>query len=200
MVSWNKEQVQKGIQQVVTLFVHNLPNRLHWKGLWHVFARHGDVIDALRAMERLNGLVIYGNKILVALAKYSGRMQPKKRIVVGMSREDVHKDLGQRKSTIKESIFRNAEKAPMEGEIGDPGKQRVKKFKRLLGHVEVEDLWKMKRCLVGVMATVCNVSSISSRLYAWSLREIEVQRMGGKRFLLLFEDDELFTMLEDLQW
>ncbi|KAK8992034.1 hypothetical protein V6N11_044926 [Hibiscus sabdariffa] len=132
MVSWNKEQVQKGIQQVVTLFVHNLPNRLHWKGLWHVFARHGDVIDALRAMERLNGLVIYGNKILVALAKYSGRMQPKKRIVVGMSREDVHKDLGQRKSTIKESIFRNAEKAPMEGEIGDPGKQRSKEIHRSL--------------------------------------------------------------------
>ncbi|KAL4289673.1 hypothetical protein GQ457_14G021600 [Hibiscus cannabinus] len=46
MVSWNKEQVQKGIQQVVILFVHNLPNTLHWKGLCHVFARHGDVIDA----------------------------------------------------------------------------------------------------------------------------------------------------------
>ncbi|KAK8658940.1 hypothetical protein V6N13_029159 [Hibiscus sabdariffa] len=214
----NKEHVQKGNQKVVTLFMDNHPNILHWKGLWHIFARHGDVIDAyiaskwnrggrrfrfvrferevdaLRATERLDGLFIYRNKISVAFAKYSGRMQH-----IRKSRVDVNEDLGQRKSTMKADIFRNNEKAHVEGGIGDPGKQRILKFKRVQGHVEVEDLCKMKRCLVGMTTTVCNVSSISSRLHAWGLGEIKVQRMGGKRFLLSFEDDELFTMLEDLQ-
>ncbi|KAK8609505.1 hypothetical protein V6N13_061953 [Hibiscus sabdariffa] len=75
---------------------------LHWRGLWHMFARHGDVVDAYiaskfnrggkrfrfvrferedagsRAMERLHGLSVYGYKILVATAKYSGRPEAQK--------------------------------------------------------------------------------------------------------------------------
>ncbi|KAK8686510.1 hypothetical protein V6N13_125534 [Hibiscus sabdariffa] len=72
--------------------------------------------------------------------------------------------------------------------------------KKILGHVENEDLWNMKRCLIGEMATVCSVSSITSRLQEWGLNDIKVQRMGGKIFLLSFEDDELYIMLEDLDW
>ncbi|KAK8689617.1 hypothetical protein V6N13_088331 [Hibiscus sabdariffa] len=50
------------------------------------------------------------------------------------------------------------------------------------------------------MATVCSVRSIENRLHEWGLEEIKVQRLGGKSFLLSFEDDELFMMLEDLNW
>ncbi|KAK8496719.1 hypothetical protein V6N12_032100 [Hibiscus sabdariffa] len=46
---------------------------------------------------------------------------------------------------MKVNIFRNNEKAHVEGGIGDPGKQRILKFKRVQGHAEVEDLCKMKR-------------------------------------------------------
>ncbi|KAK8635747.1 hypothetical protein V6N13_004467 [Hibiscus sabdariffa] len=65
---------------------------MHWKGLWHLFARYGDVIatfiagklsrggkrfgfvrfgsevEAMRAMERLNGCMIYGFLLTVKLA------------------------------------------------------------------------------------------------------------------------------------
>ncbi|KAK8686179.1 hypothetical protein V6N13_125206 [Hibiscus sabdariffa] len=58
----------------------------------------------------------------------------------------------------------------------------------------------MKRCMVGEMAAVCSVNSITSRLSEWGLGEIKVQRLGGKFFLLTIEDDDLFMMLEDLDW
>ncbi|KAL4388647.1 hypothetical protein GQ457_09G025200 [Hibiscus cannabinus] len=32
-------------QSVWTLFVHNIADRLHWKGVWQVFDRHGVVVD-----------------------------------------------------------------------------------------------------------------------------------------------------------
>ncbi|KAK8681313.1 hypothetical protein V6N13_053717 [Hibiscus sabdariffa] len=58
----------------------------------------------------------------------------------------------------------------------------------------------MKRCQVRDMSIVCGVTSIMERLTSWGLGEIKVQRMGGKAFLLTFEDDELFMMLADLDW
>ncbi|KAK8682068.1 hypothetical protein V6N13_054465 [Hibiscus sabdariffa] len=50
------------------------------------------------------------------------------------------------------------------------------------------------------MSTVCSVSSISNRLSKWGMGEIKVQRMGARSFLLMIEDEELFLMLEDLEW
>ncbi|KAK8689102.1 hypothetical protein V6N13_087829 [Hibiscus sabdariffa] len=67
---------------------------MQWKGLWHAFARHGDVIDAYiarklsrsgrkfgfvrfksrddtaRAIDRLNGFTLYGFKLSVSEAKF----------------------------------------------------------------------------------------------------------------------------------
>ncbi|KAK8623423.1 hypothetical protein V6N13_118308 [Hibiscus sabdariffa] len=84
-------------RQTVTLYVDNIPTSLHWKGLWHTLARHGDVVDAFlankrnrwgnrfgfvrfgrrvdadRAMERLNGFLLYGSRLSVSLAKYKVR-------------------------------------------------------------------------------------------------------------------------------
>ncbi|KAK8655844.1 hypothetical protein V6N13_108410 [Hibiscus sabdariffa] len=85
-------------------------------------------------------------------------------------------------------------------EDGDSSNQSRMKRKRIQGYVEEEELWKMKRCLVGVMTSVCSVRNISSRLSEWGLGEIKVQRLGGKIYLLTFEDDELYMMLEDLDW
>ncbi|KAK8628042.1 hypothetical protein V6N13_063754 [Hibiscus sabdariffa] len=87
----------KGNQQKgeFSVYVDNLPESLHWQGLWHIFARHGDVVDAYitnklnkrgrrfsfvrfekevdsaRALERLNGILVFGNKIFVGIAKYN---------------------------------------------------------------------------------------------------------------------------------
>ncbi|KAK8675028.1 hypothetical protein V6N13_033101 [Hibiscus sabdariffa] len=74
------------------------------------------------------------------------------------------------------------------------------KFKRIIGHVEKEDLWNLRRCLVGVMGMVCNVSSIHSRLLKWGLGDINVQRLGAKTYLLTIMDEELSHMLEDVNW
>ncbi|KAK8586429.1 hypothetical protein V6N13_010022 [Hibiscus sabdariffa] len=68
------------------------------------------------------------------------------------------------------------------------------------GHVEEEDLWEMRKCMVGKMATVCSVNSIHDRLQNWGLREIKVQRMGAKTFLLTIDDEDLYLLLEDLKW
>ncbi|KAK8671907.1 hypothetical protein V6N13_038490 [Hibiscus sabdariffa] len=72
--------------QLFTLYVDNISARLHWKGLWFAFGRHGDVeeafiarkrnakgrrfgfiryrnrTDAVRATERLNGFFLYGRQ------------------------------------------------------------------------------------------------------------------------------------------
>ncbi|KAK8556503.1 hypothetical protein V6N12_002902 [Hibiscus sabdariffa] len=72
-------------RQVWTLFVWNLSEGLHWKGLWQCFDCHGVVVDAfipvelaldgarfgfvciasrfdaLRAIEHLDGFVLYGS-------------------------------------------------------------------------------------------------------------------------------------------
>ncbi|MBA0841008.1 hypothetical protein Goarm_003536, partial [Gossypium armourianum] len=71
----------------IIAFVHNIPMTMHWKGLWALFRYHGEVIDAFipvkksksgkrfgfvrynsmmdarRAISRLNNYVILGNKL-----------------------------------------------------------------------------------------------------------------------------------------
>ncbi|KAK8683777.1 hypothetical protein V6N13_039826 [Hibiscus sabdariffa] len=88
------EQVQGRENQSVSVFVENIPNAMHWKGLWHAFARHGDVTDtfiprklsrggkrfgfvrlksrtdAIRIIERLNGFILYGYRLTVKMARF----------------------------------------------------------------------------------------------------------------------------------
>ncbi|KAL4387421.1 hypothetical protein GQ457_09G031000 [Hibiscus cannabinus] len=129
LVNYKKARMgRRELDQKVNLFVDNLPKTLHWQGLWHIFARHGDVyiarklntrgqrfgfvrfekeVDASRAVERLNGLSIHGNKISVSMR------------------------------VIKVGSWRRKERVT-----------GIKKPRRIQGHVEVEELWKMKRFLV----------------------------------------------------
>ncbi|KAK8671034.1 hypothetical protein V6N13_037644 [Hibiscus sabdariffa] len=72
--------------------------------------------------------------------------------------------------------------------------------KRIIGHVEVEELWNLRCSLVGETTMVCSTNCIQSRLTEWGLGEIKVQWLGGKSFLLTIIDVELFLMLEDLGW
>ncbi|KAK8598800.1 hypothetical protein V6N13_076746 [Hibiscus sabdariffa] len=89
--------MELGGRQTITLFVQNLPTTIHWRGLWQVFGRHGDVVDSFiaskldragrrfgfvrfsnrldanRAIERLDGFRLYGSRISVSVAKYNGR-------------------------------------------------------------------------------------------------------------------------------
>ncbi|KAL4369166.1 hypothetical protein GQ457_05G034750 [Hibiscus cannabinus] len=173
-----EQEIQR--RSEVSLFVENIPRRMHWKGLWHLFARHGDVtatfiagklsrggkrfgfvrfgseVEAMRAMERLNGCMIYGFLLTVKLAIQKVRTG------------------GPQKQQISDSGL-NAQKVGTVWKSG--GKEEAldgsARKKKIPGHVEDEELWKMKRCLIGEMATVCSVSSIASRLQEWGLNDIK---------------------------
>ncbi|KAK8615001.1 hypothetical protein V6N13_068787 [Hibiscus sabdariffa] len=179
---------------------------MHWKGLWYLFARHGEVnrafiakklsrggkrfgfvsfemvCDASRAMERLNGFNVYGYRLTVKFAN-----QNKWRASGKHNRDQLN-------------IGENELRQPRINQtLRDRSQQEVHK-KKVLGHVVDEDLWKLQRCLIGEMASVCSVQSIVNRLEQWGLNGIKVQRIGGKVYLLSFEDEDLYIMLEDLEW
>ncbi|KAL4284387.1 hypothetical protein GQ457_16G026650 [Hibiscus cannabinus] len=230
-----------GGRQTITLFIDNLPERLHWQGLWLAFGRHGDVVDAFiatkrnkkgrrfgfvrfskkidadRAIERLNGFKLFGSKITVSVAKYNTRVAYWRRVRTGQQETECRK--GEENGSDRNPGERRGPGIVKGGEVDIggtskggreskdnmlvskvPNGKNSKEVKRVIGHIEDEDLWKCRRCLVGEMTTVCSVRSIENRLHNWGLGEIKVQRLGGKSYLLSFEDDELFTMLEDLNW
>ncbi|KAK8617721.1 hypothetical protein V6N13_080628 [Hibiscus sabdariffa] len=74
------------------------------------------------------------------------------------------------------------------------------KGRKVIGHVESGDLWMLKKCLVGVTKMVYSLQNIALRLQQWGLGDIKIQRLGGKTFLLMIEDEDLFIILEDLEW
>ncbi|KAL4385384.1 hypothetical protein GQ457_15G014420 [Hibiscus cannabinus] len=94
-----KQGVFSGIHKgsrVITLYVSNLPSKLHWSCLRQIFGFHGDVVDSFiasklnkygerfglvrysnitdvfRAIERLNDYPLYGSRIAVSL-RFNGR-------------------------------------------------------------------------------------------------------------------------------
>ncbi|KAK8681348.1 hypothetical protein V6N13_053752 [Hibiscus sabdariffa] len=105
---------------------------MQWKGLWHAFARHGDVIEAYIARK----LSISGRNF--------GFLRFK-------SRDDATRAIDRLNGFTLYVM------------VGDEYKNHEKGAKRVLGHVD-EDLWKMKRCLVGEMSTVFGVTFIMERL------------------------------------
>ncbi|KAE8680257.1 hypothetical protein F3Y22_tig00111392pilonHSYRG00536 [Hibiscus syriacus] len=82
--------------QVISLFVENIPRAFHWKGIWFLFARYGNVVGAFianklsrngmrfgfvrfgskveaeRGKEKLNGFVLNGFKLSVQFEKSRG--------------------------------------------------------------------------------------------------------------------------------
>ncbi|KAK8557199.1 hypothetical protein V6N13_013475 [Hibiscus sabdariffa] len=198
----------------ISLFVENLPERLHWKGLWFAFARHGEVVNVYiarkksrgdkrfgfvrmknleetnRVTQRLNGAILYGSRLVVKIAR-DNQGQSWKRNTTGRSQSTEFKKTGIIMDD--EAVVQKVRtRVSTEEDIGK------EKFKRIIGHVENEDLWNLRRCLVGVMDMVCSVSSIHSRLLKWGLGDINVQRLGAKTYLLTIMDEELSQMLEDI--
>ncbi|KAK8690132.1 hypothetical protein V6N13_088833 [Hibiscus sabdariffa] len=197
-----------------------------WKGLWHSFARHGDVvdtfiprkpsrggkkfgfvhfgkkIDAERVIERLNGFTLYGFRLSVKMARFEAKSRGggyTKEVTRLCSQEKVCP--AYRKKGVHVLDPGHWDKPNGKGiEGGESRTLNSRAVKRIVGHVEEEELWNLRRSLIGVTASVCSISSIQSRLTEWGLGEIKVQRLGGKSFLLTIKDEDLFLMLEDLEW
>ncbi|KAK8604714.1 hypothetical protein V6N13_099645 [Hibiscus sabdariffa] len=163
--------------------------------------------DAERALERLNGFVLYGSKLFVTLAKFKTRQAFWRKVDPGEKRKRIlenHEEQINLESSegkeVNRTTWRNEEsKEPYEG-TGKSNDQKGLKNKRISGHVENEDLWSFKKCLIGRMASIRSVRSVMTRLDGWGLGEISVRRLGGKTFLLNIEDEDLFIMLEDVNW
>ncbi|KAK8662178.1 hypothetical protein V6N13_091765 [Hibiscus sabdariffa] len=154
---------EEGKQGVISLFVENLPESLHWKGLWFAFSRHGEVVnvyiarkrsrggkrfgfvrmenmrDANRAIQRLNGFILHGSRLVVKIARdkhgwkrnTACRSQPPEPKQIGNGKDD--------DAVVQMMVA----KGSVEETTGNG------KLKRITGHVENEDLWKLRRCLVG---------------------------------------------------
>ncbi|XVF18378.1 hypothetical protein REPUB_Repub11eG0016200 [Reevesia pubescens] len=82
---------------VTSMFVNNIPNQVHWRWLWNIFSNHGDVVDvfipkkrsksgrrygfvrfsnhpdALKVINRLNGVWLLNSRIGVNFARFKGR-------------------------------------------------------------------------------------------------------------------------------
>ncbi|KAK8671395.1 hypothetical protein V6N13_037991 [Hibiscus sabdariffa] len=199
-----KTEFDNNIQEVVSLFVENLPETLHWKGLWFSFARHGDVVNAYIARKRCRGGKRFG------FVRMKNPEEAEARNYYGWER----KAAGRAQFTNKSSMDfgdgfskghgeGGAATGSMLAKNGTPEEAMVKveqKKKKITGHVEIEDLWQLRRCLVGVMDTICSASNIHNILAKWGLGEINVQRLAAKTFLLTIEDEELYLMLEVVNW
>ncbi|KAK8668892.1 hypothetical protein V6N13_106338 [Hibiscus sabdariffa] len=151
-------------------------------------------VDADRAIERLHGFILYGWKLSVQVARnrYVRKGNQEDRQQTNMA-EPPRKGIDDQQKDYKVEA-RIEKKIPAEFDF------ERENIKRVTGHVENEELWKLRRCLVGEMETVCSVSSIHNRLIKWGLGDINVQRLGAKLYLLTFMDEELFFMIEDVNW
>ncbi|KAK8658071.1 hypothetical protein V6N13_036283 [Hibiscus sabdariffa] len=144
-------------------------------------------------MERLNGFLVYSFRLTVKLTNSRSRKKLGegnyriKEYAKGKKQENTDEV----KAMKVQSLGREADETSAQGGIGG---------RKVIGHVESEDLLKLKKCLIGVTNTVCSVHNISLRLQQWGLGDIKIQRLGGKAFLLTIEDEDLFIMLEDLEW
>ncbi|KAK9037530.1 hypothetical protein V6N11_022438 [Hibiscus sabdariffa] len=139
---------KKEKQGVISLFVENLPESLHWKGLWFAFARYGEVVnvyiarkrsrggkrfgfvrmenmgDANRAIQRLNGFALYGSRLVVKIAR---DIQGWKRSTAGRSQSFEPKQTGNGKN-VDAVVQKMVAKGSAEEDTGNG------KLKRITGH------------------------------------------------------------------
>ncbi|KAL4347234.1 hypothetical protein GQ457_17G021110 [Hibiscus cannabinus] len=178
-----------------TVFVSNLPPRLHWKGLWFAFARYGDVIDAFipakksktgfrydfvrffsledaeRAIAHLNGSLLYGSRLKAGLARFSDKLEDRK------------------SKQIKSNVLINGEASKNISRSVDS--QLKPRLKRVLGLVEEEALKKLEKCLISTMETLCSTGQVDDRLQTWGLNNVTIKDLGGSRFIIEVQVDEL---------
>ncbi|KAK8690674.1 hypothetical protein V6N13_074205 [Hibiscus sabdariffa] len=210
---WRWENLGKGIlQKQSTIFISNLPPRFRWQGLWFAFARHGEVIDAFipakkskrgirygfvrfinledaeKAIDQKNGSVLYGCQLTASLARFSDNLEDRTNKQV--------------KNRVSKNVETTNNQSKCIGERSSESCDSLKKpcRKRILGHVEEEAIRKLKKCLVGTMATVCSTSQVEDRLQTWGLNDVTVKYMGGCKFLIGIKDQELSSRLQIQEW
>ncbi|KAK8563182.1 hypothetical protein V6N12_011237 [Hibiscus sabdariffa] len=135
-------------RQVITIYVNGIAERLHWKGLWLLFSRHGEVFDAYiankrnmegkkfgfartsnkadadanRMIERLNNFRLFGSKITVSLARFQTRQSYWRRVFLGTRNDKQMKD-----NAINKEAKDRISSPETEKKEGNDGKKRNRK-------------------------------------------------------------------------
>ncbi|KAL4388714.1 hypothetical protein GQ457_09G011480 [Hibiscus cannabinus] len=185
--------------KIVTVFVSNLPQRLHWKGLWATFAHHGDVVDAFipmkknndgkrfgfvrfskkidaqRAISRLNGFVLFGYRIFVSLARFNVRNKFWRKVSSKVNLEDKDGDFIQ---VSNES----------------PSPDCVE------GIIDKVVLERLSSCIIATTKKTCSAENLSNLLREKGLDEFEVRQVGGNQFVLDFDREELVFQCLNWEW
>ncbi|KAK8549215.1 hypothetical protein V6N13_008892 [Hibiscus sabdariffa] len=165
------------------------------------FVRYRSRPEAARAIQNMNNSLLFGNKIRVSMARFKPRYSFWRKVKLGGHNDTMpgeEKEIKKKRDT--EKIETSLTDSKEEDRKNEYSLKKPGKIKRVIGVVHSENLWKVKRCLVGTMNIVCSVRSIELRLQEWGLAEINVKRLDGKSYLLAFVNDELYMMLEDVNW
>ncbi|KAL4369086.1 hypothetical protein GQ457_05G026490 [Hibiscus cannabinus] len=194
----------------VTLFVTNLPTRLHWnsfiskkldrEGKRFGFVRFSNKQDANRAIERLNGFSLYGFRLFVSVAKFQGRTSYSRKVRNSRFRDITTQQASNKMEETKGDTCQTGKSTENENDFGEQFKQNTKCSRIIQGHVEEESLWRLSKCLVGTMTMVCSSESVMERLHNWGLGELKIKSMGGHRFFIKVPDEELLRLLEEQNW
>ncbi|KAL4298274.1 hypothetical protein GQ457_12G029320 [Hibiscus cannabinus] len=189
--------------RTVTLFVGNLSPMMHWSGLRQAFGFHGDVVDsfvankrdrngrrfgfvrfshrwdATRAIERLHGFNLYGSPISVSFAKYESKSSYWRKV-----RPSGYRNQGY-----------NFEQGEPSGNKG--GEISKKQFES--NNLENAE---QKRENSSIELKSLDMSSMLNEGKHWilGLWGNYSEKDGGKWFLLSIEDEDLYLMLEDVNW
>ncbi|KAE8727779.1 hypothetical protein F3Y22_tig00005377pilonHSYRG00260 [Hibiscus syriacus] len=171
-----------------TVFVSNIPDRFHWKGLWLLFGKYGEVADsfisskrnrsgakfgfvrfwnredALKVIKNLNGSILLGKRLVVLMAKYKTRDQFWRRDKMQKEQErnnqrnpnamyeggdgvDNLEGFQDNQKNMKKRLKRNPRlKTSTNGDSAAEG------IRRIVGHIESDELMNLKRCLIGQTA------------------------------------------------
>ncbi|KAK8682059.1 hypothetical protein V6N13_054456 [Hibiscus sabdariffa] len=185
------EKVRRGFasrNEGVTLFVFNLPENLHWKGLWCLFSYHGDLVDAyilnkrskrghrfgfvryasmedaLRAQERLDGFLIYSYRVRVHLARF-----------------DPGRDRGKRRES---SRFQNPE---LENGLTT---EKMRGLKSVVGVIDPAKSEILNNCLVGWCNKFQRGGKLARELHKAGIKDVSIMRLQGSAFLLVSQNHE----------
>ncbi|KAK8595543.1 hypothetical protein V6N13_016910 [Hibiscus sabdariffa] len=137
--------MQQSRQKAFIVFVENILKAMQWKGLWNIFARHGDVVGMFIANRLSRG-------------KKFGFVRFEKMV-------DAERAIERYSTNAKDPLQSKSPQQASQG-IGVSGTQFHRNVKKIEGHIEEEDLWKLKRCPVGEMETVC--SEIFAKIDLWT--------------------------------
>ncbi|KAL4333664.1 hypothetical protein GQ457_07G001280 [Hibiscus cannabinus] len=146
------------------------------------FVRFSDIWDATRAIERLNGFNLCGSRISVLFAKYESRSSYWRKFCPSVYRNQGYNyEQGERSGNkggeisnkqVERNNPENAEQRrenastelkSQNNDLDMSSMLNEGKRKKITGHVENEDLWKYRRCLVGKMG---------AKVLPWSERTV----------------------------